>query len=181
MKKIFMLLALVALLSISMLAAENVNLLSYVYSDSNFSGYNPEVTCDGELNDGSEVNRWAEVAWASGETDDEHWLEYELAGKTNIDSIFIWWARDTGVFYYSQDFCIEVNGKVVYDSTIPLDKNPLVKEVLRKEGDAAGYQVTEIYFKEPVNGSTVRIIQFPGGGHPDRPNLMWVAEVEIWE
>ncbi|HOA90646.1 MAG: discoidin domain-containing protein [Bacillota bacterium] len=181
MKKALMLLVLVGLLSVGILAAENVNLLSYVESDSNFSGYRPDVTNDGERNEGSEVNRWAEVAWASQESPGEHWLEYELPGRINITSIFIWWARDTGVFYYSRDFYIEVDGKVVFDSTLPMDKNNLVKEVRNIEGDAAGIQVTEIYFKEPVKGTYVRVVQHPGGGHPNRPNLMWVAEVEIYE
>lgn len=181
MKKSLWMLVVVLALSAFVLAAENINIYSDAYSDSSFSGYDPKVTCDGERNEGSEEGRWAEVAWASLETPDEHWLEYELAGKSKIQSIFIWWARDRGVFWYSEDIVIEVNGKVVYDSTRSKDKNPLVKEVKRKEGDALGYQVTEIYFNEPINGDTVRIIQLPGGGNPDRPNIMWVAEVEIFE
>ncbi len=172
---------LVLLLSVFVLAGENVALLAEVFSDSSFSGYNPSVVCDGERNEGSEDGRWAEVAWASMETSDEHWLEFELPGKIKIKSIMIWWARDRGTFWYGEDIVIEANGKIVYDSTRSKEKNPLVKEVKRKEGDAAGYQVTEIYFNEPVVADTVRIVQLPGGGHPDRPNIMWVAEVEIYE
>ena len=171
---------LVLLVSAFVLAKENVALLAEVYSDSNYAGYNPSVVCDGERNEALEVGRWGEVAWASLETPDEHWLEFELPGKIKIKSILIWWARDSGTFWYSEDIVIEANCKIVYDST-KKDKNPLVKEVVRNKGDAAGYQVTEIYFNEPVVADTIRIVQLPGGGNPDRPNIMWVAEVEIYE
>ncbi len=177
-KKLGLVLVLVLIVS-AFVFAENVALLADVESDSNFPSYNPSVVADGERNEASEVGRWGEVAWASAETPDDHWLELLLPNKTKVKSIYIWWARDTGVFHYSEDIIIEANGKIVYDST--KKTNALVKDVKRLTGDADGFQVTQIFFNEPVTADTVRIIQLAGGGHPDRPNLMWVAEVEINE
>ena len=179
-RRIWLVMAFVLVLSTVSLA-ENVALYSEVESSSNYGGYNPSVVNDGERNYASEEGRWSEVAWASLDMPDDHWLEFWLPGKVNVKEIFIWWARDRGTFWYSEEIIIEADRKVVYDSTKSKDKYPLVKEVIRKQGVALVFQVTEIYFKEPVRTDTIRIIQPAGGGNPERPNIMWVAEVEIYE
>ncbi|MEW6048953.1 MAG: discoidin domain-containing protein, partial [Bacillota bacterium] len=139
--------------------------------DSNFPGYGPRPLNDGERNDTSEEGRWAEVAWASGEIPGEHWIVLEFPEPVEATRVDIYWARDRGKFWSSQTYVIEYQ---------PPGSERWV-ELYRHQDPEWRTQITahSIQF-QPVNMAKLRIRQPEGGGPARRPNLMWVAEVEVY-
>lgn len=140
-----------------------------VQADSNFGGYHPDVVNDGELNDQVETNRWADVAWASAETETDHWLEIDLAGQKTIGGVSIFWARDMGKWHASSNIVVQY-----WDGSKWVDVAKYASD-----RDTTNVYSTSFTFV-PVKTDKVRIFQPKGGGPISRPNLMWVAEVQVW-
>lgn len=133
--------------------------------DSNYSGYGPEPMTDGKINPASED--WTKVAWASGEHDGPHWIELRFPSPTKVREVRIWWASDTGKLHASR----QVEAQVQKDGDwVPIDGQEV------KAGDEPGLTVIRL-----PGGSlkALRILQSPHCGSADRPDLMWVTEVEV--
>lgn len=164
-------LAFVLALSFSAFAAAKTNLAlrGTVEVDSAFSGYSGSVLNDGELNDTNEVGRWAEVAWASQEIPGEHYAEITLAKSSKVSGVSIYWAKDGDNWWMSSNFVVQYwdNGKWA--------------DLWEYKSNVETYHIfsTEITFV-PVNTNKIRVLQREGGGPVARPNLMWLAEVQVW-
>lgn len=148
---------------------QNLALTGTVAVDSTFHLYVGDVIADGELNDQDETGRWAEVAWASAETPGEHWAEITLAQESVVSGVSIWWARDRNKWWMSSNFVVQY-----WDGEQWVD----IWEY-RSERETYNVYSTEITFV-PVTTTKIRVLQRDGGGPVARPNLMWIAEIQVW-
>ncbi|HEY8418162.1 MAG TPA: family 10 glycosylhydrolase [Limnochordales bacterium] len=147
----------------------NLAAAARVTVDSAFRGYGPGPLTDGRRNDEIEIGRWAEVAWASAETPDPHWIELAWDDEQRIARVDIYWARDRDQFHSSRSYRVEawVNGEwqVLFAHESPTGSTRVTRH--------------SISFV-PVATDRLRVFQPPGGGPAGRPDLMWVAEVEVY-
>ena len=138
--------------------------------DSSFRGYSPDPLNDGLRNDVPEVGRWAEVAWASAERASDHWIELRWATEQTISQVDVYWALDRGRFYPSSQLRVEVWVE-------PEQRWQTVWAYEAEPSDRIAR--TSITFV-PVTTRALRLYQPAGGGALGRPDLMWVAEVEVY-
>jgi hypothetical protein len=133
--------------------------------DSLFPGYSAEPLTDGRINPPGVS--WEKVAWASEEAAGEHWIELRLPSALPVREVKVWWAKDAGKLWISQQLRVEVGEKEKWrpapDQQISTDRQQGVT-IIRLSGEA---------LKE------LRLLQPAQGGPPERPDIMWVSEVEI--
>lgn len=121
------------------------------------------------INDGLQVyagDDFTRRATATEESDAPHWVQVTFPGERPLERVIVYWAAEGGTVYCSRRFAVQA---LIGEQWQP------VAEVTRSE---PGY-VSVVDF-EPVQASGVRIVQPPGMGSAERPNLLWVAEVEAY-
>jgi hypothetical protein len=84
-----------------------------------------------------------------------------------IGGAVIWWSLDGGMPHTSREVTLEA----------AVDEGWWSITTLRPEEPAAR---SEIRLDQPVTSDRFRLSQPAGGGSADRPNLMWVREVELF-
>ena len=137
--------------------------------DSCFSGYSSKPLNDGERNDQPEEGRWAEVAWASAEIPTEHWIVINLPEKKAVHRVDIYWALDREKYWSSQRYVIQYwDGAQWIDIYGHEDK-----------GWRTTVTASSVSFL-PIETNKIRVFQPQSGGPAKRPNLMWVAEIEVY-
>ncbi len=112
-----------------------------------------------------------EAAWASEEEETPHGIEIQLSQPQRGGRFQVTWAYDTNGsesvrWWVSREFVIQVKDKSG-------DEWKTVVEVKHNQSIVGCYPLPESSF------SFVRIFQSAGGGHPQRPNLMWVGQLEL--
>ena len=112
-----------------------------------------------------------EAAWASAEDDTAHGIEIQLSQPQRGGRFQVTWAYDTNGpesvrWWFSRDYVIQVKDKTG-------DEWKTAVEVKNNQSIVGCYPLPETSF------SFVRIFQSAGGGHPQRPNLMWVGQLEL--
>lgn len=135
--------------------------------DSSFSGYEStaplqdgNTTLPGDTLPGT-------ITWASAETDTPHWVEIDLGRERTIREVTVYWANYTDRINTSRTVEVQVPKG---DGWRSIYKSP-------SNGEEPA-QVTTFAF-DPVTTQRLRIWQPAGGGGIHRPNLMWLAEVEV--
>lgn len=145
---------------------ENLALTANVRVDSSFPGYTPNP-----INDGRghlwHPDDWAEVAWASAETEEPHWVELDFGKEVSLRKIVIWWAFDKGFYYTSRRYLIQASDDRGWQK---------VAECQRDYDEP----FTVHTFGEPLQCRRLRILQPANDGNERRPNLMWIAEIEAY-
>lgn len=116
---------------------------------------------------------WQEAAWASEEDDSPHGIEIQLGQAQRGGRFQVTWAYDTNgdekvQWWVSRDYVIQVKGKAG-------DEWQTIADVKNNQSVVSSHPLPETSF------SFIRIYQLAGGGHPSRPNLMWVGQVELVE
>jgi uncharacterized protein (TIGR01370 family) len=109
---------------------------------------------------------WRNRAWASQEKAKAHTLEFRLPVPVAARQMKIDWAKDNGHDYPAKKFRVEVQ--------TPQSSDWL--ELVRFETNEAASNQIDL---RSIQLSSIRIIQEQGGGSPERPNLMWVQQVEL--
>ena len=114
---------------------------------------------------------WQDAAWASAEDDTTHGIEIQLSQPQRGGRLQVTWAYDTSAsesvrWWISRDYVIQIKDKAS-------DEWKTVVEVKNNQSVVGCYPLPETAF------SFVRIFQSAGGGHPQRPNLMWVGQLEL--
>lgn len=148
------------------LSAYNKLLFATIKVDSSFSGYNPQPLTDGVIN--TESLPPTKAAWASAETNKEHWIKATFDKKEKIKQIVIYWASDKGQFFKSKKikiFLIGNTGREIELTDIKVNNNKIDRTV--------------IFFKEKTSNQ-ITIKQSPEGGSTSRPNLIWIREVCVY-
>ncbi len=107
-----------------------------------------------------------DVSWASAEVPGEHWLEVTLAEARKLKEVTIYWASYGGSENTSQKLAVQV----------PADGGWRTVAESPEKGHPM-HESTTLRF-EPVEVSKFRVLQASGGGPPNRPDIMWVVEIE---
>ncbi len=158
-------------------AAENG---AKIYVDSVFPGYGKKEVVAQNLNDGLrniEGLFWRDAAWASLEFKLDHWIEVEFfqSNPSNpqprpVREVRIYWALDNGQYWSSTHYEIQIwDDKARKWVTVKVVDNP---DSHRK--------FDRIVLDKTYYTTKIRIFQPKGGGPKERPNIMWVAEVEVY-
>ncbi len=129
--------------------------------DSSYPDYGPAPLIDGDQDQGT-TSGSPSVTWASAETPSEHWIEIQLPEPEEIDSVALYWA------YRKPSSKTEV--QILED-----DKWATLASAERQ----AAEQTSTVIRFAPVRTDRIRILQPPGRGREDRPDLMWVSEVAV--
>ncbi len=132
--------------------------------DSWHNGYEyPDTLIDG-VTSAKNTSGGGQFSWASEETAVPHWAQITLPTVHEIREVTLWWIGTPPVT--SRHIQIQVfedhAWKTVYNSPT--------------EGETQA-RFTKCQFK-PVTTSRFRLYQEPGGGTPDRPNILWLNEIE---
>jgi hypothetical protein len=135
-----------------------------VSTDSTFGGYSPGALHDG-VADGAGL-AWNEAAWASEDAPTEHWVRFEFTAPVAVEEVVIHWNHEGGVTYAGREGV--VLGEVATGQELPL----------ANWTSAPGARSTRIALPRQML-RTVRIVQNPGKGAPERPGIMWVTEIEV--
>jgi len=132
-----------------------------VRTDSFEGRYHPLPMIDGDTWD---KNGYIYTAWFSGAGPAPHWVEITFGRPETVDRVTIYWA-DPRVYYGSIRYsvCAWVAGAW--------------REVASQDEAQTVPSTTHTF--APVKTQRIRIEQPPGGGHPKRPNAMWIREVEV--
>lgn len=135
-----------------------------VTTDGSFSGYTAEPLTDG-VTDTRSVD-WAKAAWASAEEKGEHWAQIALPQPVDVKTVLIYWATEGGTIWTSRNYSVQafVNGAWL----------DLVKVTGATPRDFSVHNFA------PVKTDRVRIHQPEGGGHANRPMIMWLREIEVY-
>lgn len=107
-----------------------------------------------------------DVSWASAEVPGEHWLEVTLPEPKTLKEVTIYWASYGGSEHTSQKLAVQV----------PADGGWRTVAQSPEKGHPA-HESTTLRF-EPLKVSTFRVLQASGGGPSNRPDIMWVVEIE---
>ena len=113
---------------------------------------------------------WQEAAWASEEDETTHGIEIQFSQPQRGGRFQVTWAYDANSddkvrWWISRNYVIEVKEKAG-------DEWKTVVEVKNNQSVVGSYPLPETPF------GFLRIYQLAGGGHPARPNLMWVGQLE---
>ncbi|MFW5868276.1 MAG: discoidin domain-containing protein [Armatimonadota bacterium] len=133
-------------------------------ADSLYAQYRLEPINDGlQMHVGSDFTRRATVTEESAEP---HWVQVSFPGERPLSRVVVYWAIEDGSVYSSRQFEVQL---------LVDDAWQTVAEI--EETEAA--TVSRVDFDE-AQATAVRVMQPPGGGSAERPNLMWVTEVEAY-
>jgi hypothetical protein len=114
-----------------------------------------------------------DAAWASEEEANPHGIEIQFPQPRQGGRFQVTWAYDANGdekvhWWSSRDYVIQVKDKAS-------DDWKTVVEVKNNQSAIGCYPLPETPFR------FLRIYQLAGGGHPGRPNLMWVGQLELME
>ncbi|HVF55159.1 MAG TPA: protein kinase [Pyrinomonadaceae bacterium] len=136
--------------------------------DSSYDGYNAKALTDG-VTDVRQVGsmRYNGGNWVSAERPEPHWIEVTLDGHSRVSSVYVFWGFDRGRYMPSRLVELQVpDGRGGWRTLSQLESG-------------ANYDRTAFEF-EPVEASSLRILQPAQQGPPNRPFVMWVREVQIF-
>lgn len=135
-----------------------------VTADSVFAGYTTKPLHDGIYEPVGLP--WDQSAFASGETPEPRWIRVTFPEPTTVSTITAYWHEEGGVRYASRQG--EAWGLLPDGRRIRLGAFSEMTSSRATVLSFAPQTVTAIEWRQPA-----------GGGHPLRPNLIWIAELEI--
>ncbi len=142
----------------------NVPSGTIVVVDSDYEGYSAQPLTDGQLNPVGA--HWTRVAWASGEGAGPHWIELRFPQPVPVREVRLWGALDAGTLHVPQRVEVQAPAgeawAAVPGQRLEVGEKGLV--TIRLSGESLG---------------KLRLLQPEHGGSKDRPDLMWVTEVEV--
>lgn len=134
--------------------------------DSALDGYESPVA----LNDGAArlpghacLN---DVSWASAEMPGDHWIEVDFGRPRLLREVVVHWSPYRGICHAARRARVQV----------PAGGEWVELETKRIDGSSRSCQ--SIFRFVPTRLERLRVCQRSGGGPAERPNLMWVIEVE---
>jgi len=124
--------------------------------------YDSAPLCDGIR----EPLRWRE-SWASRETCSEpHWVELVFTSPVPVKAVAIHWNIERGQPKSSQSYAIQVWQNGAFTNILEIRDNPPAPRTVHVFGG--------------VTTDRLRVWQPPGGGPATRSNVMWIAEIEVY-
>ena len=114
---------------------------------------------------------WQECSWASEENGLPHGIEIQFGMPQRGGRFQVTWAYDIynadgGKWWISRDYVIQVKEKAAdeWKTVFTVKNNQSVVGCYPLPNESIGF---------------LRIYQLPGGGHPERSDIMWVGQVEL--
>jgi hypothetical protein len=151
-------------------------LLAKVEVDSSYSGYVSKTLTD-SVYFKKKNYKAAERAWASDETDKEHWIRASFDHSVNLRKVILFWAWDKEGYRESKNIRIfyrDESGRKVEIKTLAKTRSIATN----KEFDLPDSEKRQTCWTfPPIETSELTILQSPGGGSSARPNLMWISQV----
>ncbi len=133
-------------------------------ADSLYAQYRLEPLNDGlQMLAGTDFTR---RATATGESEEPHWVQVTFPGERPLSCVVIYWAVEGDAVFSSRRFEVQA---LLGEQWVPVAQVDEPEPVF----------VSMVRFDE-VSATAVRVVQPPGGGPAQRPNLMWVSEVEAY-
>lgn len=133
--------------------------------DSSYSGYEATPITDGVIM--SEGLHWTQQAWASADEPGEHFVVFDFRNAVTIAAGTIYWSLDAGVPHTSRRLELQVSEGDEWRTVATIEgQEPVTQSAFR--------------LPEPVTGRAFRLLQPRGQGPADRPDLLWVREVEFY-
>jgi hypothetical protein len=108
-----------------------------------------------------------DVTWASAEVDGPHWIEITLPEPKPMTEVTVYWAYSGQTFHTSQHIQIQVAD------------NDRWRRVADSGDQVLSPQRNHTLRFDEVTTDRIRVYQPQKGGTVGRPDLMWVAEVEV--
>jgi serine/threonine-protein kinase len=137
--------------------------------DSSYDGYNAAPLTDGE----TDVRRIARMKynagnWASAETPEAHWIELTFQQPARIAAVYVYWGFDRNRFVPSRRVEMQTPDESGAWRTIST----------LQSGDDHDHAAFEF---APLSTQKIRLLQPAQQGPPNRPFVMWVREVKVFE
>jgi hypothetical protein len=137
--------------------------------DSSYDGYTERPLTDNEW----DVRHIAEMKynegnWASAETETPHWIEISFDKPRRLGAVYVYWGFDRNRFMPSRRVELQVMTEGGRWQTVS-SMEP------GKDYDRAAFEF------EPLRATRARILQPARQGPPNRPFIMWVREVKVFE
>jgi hypothetical protein len=144
----------------------NIARQAVVEVDSSYSRYSAAPLTDGIVHVPEETH-WSRESWASADTAADHSITLSFEEPRTVRNAAVFWSRDGGELKTAAELLLQArrdgDWKTVAQSTPP-EPEPR----------------TELTPANPVTARGFRILQPAGKGPRDRPNIMWVREVELY-
>ncbi len=121
------------------------------------------------LNDGLQMHvggNFVRRATVTEESDEPHWVQVSFPGERPLSHVVVYWAVEDDAVYSSRRFEVQA---LVGDEWLPV-----------AEADEPDPVFVSMVGFDEVQATAIRVIQPPGGGSAQRPNLLWVSEVEAY-
>jgi len=138
-----------------------------VKADSSFQDYDIIHVIDGYTNDSR--LEWNVSAWASLELPVEHWVEIDLPTPKKVKKVVVYWALDSGKYYTSKEVKVQYFFQGYWKDL----------GVIKTDGQGNVHK-SVLNIKNPEVGRQFRFFQPSGQGSQSRPDLMWIAEIELY-
>ena len=135
--------------------------------DSSYSGYSAAPINDGIVHVAADAH-WTEESWASADEAKEHFIELTFEEARTVERVVIYWSMDAGTPKTSREVRLEARDGDGWRSVQTVMPSGLEQE-------------TVFELDEAVTASVLRLLQPSGRGSHERPNIMWVREVEVCE
>lgn len=130
---------------------------------SSFVGYaDLKVLIDGKMMSPGETTYGS--TWAAEEVPGDHWLVMAWPQEQNLRGVEVFWAVYQGVYHAPLALLVQT-----------WDGQQWVTQTALKNLEPKRSTVIEF---APVKSTRLRIFQPDGMGHPVRPNIMWITEVQ---
>jgi hypothetical protein len=134
--------------------------------DSSYSGYNAVPINDGIVHVAADAH-WTEESWASADEATEHFIELAFEEARTVERVVIYWSMDAGTPKTSREVRLETPDGDGWRTVQTVMPSGLEEE-------------TVFELDEAVTAKMLRLLQPSGRGSHERPNIMWVREVEVF-
>jgi len=133
---------------------------------SQFNGYSAVPLTDGVVHvpDGA---HWTEESWASADEPKQHSIELAFEQPRTIARAVVHWSLDGGAPRTSREIHLQVPEGDGWRTVLTVTPAGLEEE-------------TVLQLAEPMQTSRLRLLQPSGKGPRERPNIMWVREIEAF-
>lgn len=137
---------------------------AHVTCDSYYDGYDATP-----INDGVTATaglHWTQAAWASADQPGPHSIILKWDAPVTVHQVDIYWSMDAGTPKTARKFEIQAQ----------IDDQWKTIRTIETDEPAPETQVPV----PPVTAASLRIVQPSGAGCAERPDVMWIREVEVY-
>jgi len=135
--------------------------------DSQYSSYSAVPLTDGVVHVATDAH-WTEESWASADEAKEHFIELAFQEASEIARAVVYWSLDAGTPKTSRELRLQVPEDAGWRTVVTAMPGGIEEE-------------TVLELAEAVKTDRLRLLQPIGRGPHERPNIMWVREVEVFE